>query len=53
MESQQQSVRTAQALKAHLALNVRSVERSLEFYRRMLGLERTEPIPEINRRGDL
>ena len=36
---QQQSVRTAQALKAHLALNVRSVERSLEFYRRMLGLE--------------
>ena len=39
MESQQQSVRTAQALKAHLALNVRSVERSLEFYRRMLGLE--------------
>ncbi|HEX8147656.1 MAG TPA: ArsI/CadI family heavy metal resistance metalloenzyme [Pyrinomonadaceae bacterium] len=26
-------------LKAHLALNVRSVERSIEFYRRMLGLE--------------
>jgi len=36
---QQQRVRTAQALKAHLALNVRSVERSLEFYRKMLGLE--------------
>lgn len=36
---QQQRVRTAQALKAHLALNVRSVERSLEFYRRMLGIE--------------
>ena len=36
---EQQQVRTAQALKAHLALNVRSVERSLEFYRRMLGLE--------------
>lgn len=31
--------RRARALKAHLALNVRSVERSLEFYRRMLGLE--------------
>ena len=27
------------ALKAHLALNVRSVEASTEFYRRMLGLE--------------
>ncbi len=26
-------------LKAHLALNVRSVERSMEFYRKMLGLE--------------
>ncbi|HUQ34695.1 MAG TPA: ArsI/CadI family heavy metal resistance metalloenzyme [Pyrinomonadaceae bacterium] len=28
-----------QALKAHLALNVKNVERSTEFYRRMLGLE--------------
>ncbi|HEY0385601.1 MAG TPA: ArsI/CadI family heavy metal resistance metalloenzyme [Pyrinomonadaceae bacterium] len=27
------------ALKAHLALNVRDVERSTEFYRKMLGLE--------------
>lgn len=36
---EQQTVRTAQALKAHLALNVRSVERSLEFYRKMLGIE--------------
>lgn len=27
------------ALKAHLALNVRNVERSIEFYRKMLGLE--------------
>lgn len=35
----QQTERTARALKAHLALNVRNVERSLEFYRRMLGLE--------------
>jgi catechol 2,3-dioxygenase-like lactoylglutathione lyase family enzyme len=31
--------RTARALKAHLALNVSDVERSLEFYRRMLGIE--------------
>jgi catechol 2,3-dioxygenase-like lactoylglutathione lyase family enzyme len=35
----QQTTRTARALKAHLALNVRNVEQSLEFYRRMLGLE--------------
>lgn len=27
------------ALKAHLALNVRSVEESIEFYRKMLGVE--------------
>lgn len=26
-------------LKAHLALNVRNVERSMEFYRKMLGIE--------------
>jgi catechol 2,3-dioxygenase-like lactoylglutathione lyase family enzyme len=35
-----------QALKAHLALNVKNVERSLEFYRRMLGIE-----PSKVRRG--
>lgn len=27
------------ALKAHLALNVRNVEKSIDFYRRMLGIE--------------
>lgn len=27
------------ALKAHLALNVRNVEQSVEFYRKMLGIE--------------
>jgi catechol 2,3-dioxygenase-like lactoylglutathione lyase family enzyme len=28
-----------QTLKAHLALNVRNVEQSIEFYRKMLGIE--------------
>jgi len=28
-----------QALKAHLALNVRNVEQSIDFYRKMLGIE--------------
>jgi catechol 2,3-dioxygenase-like lactoylglutathione lyase family enzyme len=35
-----------QALKAHLALNVKNVEQSIDFYRRMLGLE-----PSKVRRG--
>jgi catechol 2,3-dioxygenase-like lactoylglutathione lyase family enzyme len=43
MEKQQ--VRTAQALKAHLALNVQSVERSVEFYQKMLGLEPSKVRP--------
>ena len=32
-------VKTVQALKAHVALNVRDVETSTEFYKKMLGLE--------------
>jgi catechol 2,3-dioxygenase-like lactoylglutathione lyase family enzyme len=28
-----------QVLKAHLSINVRSVERSIDFYRKMLGIE--------------
>lgn len=32
-------MKTVRALKAHLALNVKNVERSTEFYRKMLGLE--------------
>lgn len=30
---------TVKALKAHLSLNVRNVEQSIEFYRKMLGIE--------------
>src|SRR5215204_2244963 len=36
MESNQKQINT---LKAHLALNVRSVEKSIDFYRKMLGIE--------------
>jgi catechol 2,3-dioxygenase-like lactoylglutathione lyase family enzyme len=35
----QETTKTVQTLKAHLALNVRNVEQSLEFYRKMLGIE--------------
>ena len=31
--------KAVQALKAHVALNVRDVEQSIEFYRKMLGIE--------------
>lgn len=34
----QETVKTVHTLKAHLALNVRDVERSLEFYQKMLGI---------------
>jgi catechol 2,3-dioxygenase-like lactoylglutathione lyase family enzyme len=30
---------TVNALKAHLSLNVRNVDRSIQFYRTMLGIE--------------
>lgn len=33
------STKTINTLKAHLALNVRNVERSIEFYKKLLGLE--------------
>src|SRR5688572_30293752 len=33
------SEKEVRALKAHLALNVHNVERSIEFYRKMLGIE--------------
>lgn len=33
------TVRTINTLKAHLALNVKNVETSIEFYKKMLGIE--------------
>ncbi|HVS21409.1 MAG TPA: ArsI/CadI family heavy metal resistance metalloenzyme [Pyrinomonadaceae bacterium] len=42
MESKNNTTATApevSALKAHLALNVHSVEQSIEFYRKMFGIE--------------
>lgn len=35
----EEKAETVRTLKAHLALNVRDVERSTEFYKKMLGLE--------------
>jgi len=35
-----------QTLKAHIAINVRNVERSIEFYRKMLGLEPSKSRPK-------
>ncbi|HKP72655.1 MAG TPA: ArsI/CadI family heavy metal resistance metalloenzyme [Pyrinomonadaceae bacterium] len=36
---EKEPTKAVQTLKAHLALNVRNVERSIEFYKKMLGLE--------------
>lgn len=47
MESKQDSgVEEVRALKAHLAINVRNVEPSIEFYRKLFGIE-----PSKVRRG--
>jgi catechol 2,3-dioxygenase-like lactoylglutathione lyase family enzyme len=46
MEMENTEAKRVQALKAHLALNVKNVERSTEFYKKMLGIE-----PSKVRRG--
>ncbi len=43
MESKKNNL--VRALKAHLALNVRSVEQSISFYRKMLGIEPSKVRP--------
>jgi catechol 2,3-dioxygenase-like lactoylglutathione lyase family enzyme len=35
----QETANTVRALKAHISINVANVERSIEFYRKMLGIE--------------
>ena len=35
----EENVMPVQAIKAHISLNVRNIERSVEFYRKMLGIE--------------
>src|SRR5712691_2452164 len=37
--------RTVNALKAHLSLNVRNVDQSVQFYRKMLGIEPSKVRP--------
>jgi catechol 2,3-dioxygenase-like lactoylglutathione lyase family enzyme len=39
IEMEKAETKRVQALKAHLALNVKNVERSTEFYKKMLGIE--------------
>jgi catechol 2,3-dioxygenase-like lactoylglutathione lyase family enzyme len=39
------SENSVQALKAHLALNVREVDKSIEFYRKLLGIEPSKVRP--------
>lgn len=46
MTTQTQPTRQVAALKAHVAINVKDLERSIEFYRKMLGIE-----PSKVRRG--
>jgi catechol 2,3-dioxygenase-like lactoylglutathione lyase family enzyme len=39
IEMEKTEAKTVRALKAHLALNVKDVKRSTEFYRKLLGIE--------------
>ena len=34
-----ETINPVQTLKAHISINVSNVERSIEFYRKMLGIE--------------
>jgi catechol 2,3-dioxygenase-like lactoylglutathione lyase family enzyme len=45
MKMEKAETKQVQALKAHLALNVKNVEQSTEFYRKMLGLEPSKVRP--------
>ena len=40
-----ETVNTVRALKAHISINVSNVERSVEFYRKMLGVEPSKARP--------
>ena len=35
----EENIKTVQTIKAHISLNVRNVEKSIEFYKKMLGIE--------------
>jgi len=35
----EENIKTVQTIKAHISLNVRNIEQSVEFYRKMLGIE--------------
>src|SRR5215208_4564624 len=39
LKMEQTEAKAVRALKAHLALNVKDVERSTEFYKKLLGIE--------------
>jgi catechol 2,3-dioxygenase-like lactoylglutathione lyase family enzyme len=35
----EENIKTVQTIKAHISLNVRNIQQSVEFYKRMLGIE--------------
>ena len=41
-----------QVLKPHVSINVRNVERSIAFYRQMLGIEPSKLIVTVDRHGN-
>jgi len=36
----EQNIKTVQTIKAHISLNVRNIEKSVDFYKKMLGSSR-------------